>query len=268
MPHLSEEQTRALARRFAAEIDHLEECAECRARLKELANQEDGGYRAALKRAAEDTLRRIPAVRAEKAAAPDLLAELLALPEVERETAVTVDGRLHSYALASYILKRCETVVPRDPDQGRELARLARTVTEQVDPRSCGGASSLADLEAYAHAMEGEALRTAGNPEQALRCFAEARLLQERGGADPDLGARIDLLEAHLRRDLGQTRTALDLLDRAAEAFVALKEHDQLALILLHRASFLRLRKRTERSDSGERKRGRLSPPSRQYRSH
>jgi tetratricopeptide (TPR) repeat protein len=249
MPHLSEEQTRALARRFAAEIDHLEECAECRSRLKELASQEDRGYRAALARASEGTLRRLPVVRAEKAAAPDLLAELLAMSNVERETALAVEIRFQSYALAVYILKRCEMIIPRNPQEGRELARLARTVTGQVDPRSCGGTAALADLEAYALAMEGESLRTAGEPERALRAFAEARLSQERGGADPELGARIDHLEAVLRRDLGQTRTALELLDRATEAFVALKEHDQLARIVMNRESFLRLRSRKTRAE-------------------
>jgi hypothetical protein len=265
MTHLTEEQTRALARRFAAEVQHLEQCAECRTRLREVAAEEDGSYRAALIRATEGTLRRIPAVRAEKAAAPDLLAELLAMPEVEREMALAVDGRFHSYALASHILKRCETEIPRDPEPGRTLARLGRAVAEQVDPRSCGGAAALADLEAYSFALEGEALRIAGDPEHALRSFAEGRLHQERGGADPDLAARIDLLEAALRRDLGQIKTALDLLDRAAEAFMALKEHDQLTRILLHRASFLRLRKKRPSSTMLKELGG---PGERQYRSH
>lgn len=258
MPHLTEEQTKALARRFAVEMQHLEECAECRSRLREAGVEEEGGYRAALIRAAEGTLRRLPAVRAEKAAAPDLLAELLAIPEIERETALALDCRFQSFALASYILKRCETEIPLDPDQGRVLARLARAVTEQVDPRSCGGTAALADLESYSFALEGEALRASGDPEQAMRAFMESRLHQERGGADPDLAARIDLLEALLRRDLGQMQPALDLLDRSAETFVALKEHDQLARILVHRASFARNRR--ERPVP-------MVPPS-QYRSH
>ena len=265
MTHLTEEQTRALARRFAAEVQHLEECAECRSRLRKAAAEEDGGYRAALIRAAEGTLRRLPAVRAEKAAAPDLLAELLAMPEIERETALALDGRFHSYALASYILKRCETEIQRDPGQGRVLAKLARSVTEQVDPRSCGGTAALADLEAYSFAMEGEALRIVGDPEQALQAFAESRLHQERGGADPDLAARIDLLEAMMRRDLGQMQPALDLLDRSAETFMALKEHDQLARILVHRASFLRERHKRPAAALGTRPG--VSAP-RQYRSH
>lgn len=242
--HLSEEQARVLARRFSAEMEHLGECAECRSRLHELALQEDQGYRNALNRAAEDTLRRLPGVRAEKAAAPELMTELLSLSEVERETVLALEPRFQSYALAAYALKRSESLVQRDPLQARELARLARAVAEQVDPRSCGGTAALADLEAYALAMEGEALRIAGNPELALRSFVEARLHQQRGGADPDLGARIDFLEALLRRDLGHTGVALELLDRAADAFVALREHDQLARIVLDRPSFLRLRSR------------------------
>jgi hypothetical protein len=251
MPHLTEEQARALARRFSDEMDHLGECDKCRAHVRDLASQEDQGYRDALSRAAEDTLRRLPGVRAEKAAAPDLLAELLGLSEVERETALALERRFQSYALASYILKRSEALTLRDPVGGRELARLARGVAEQVDPRSCGGTAALADLEAYALAMEGEALRTSGDLEHALRSFVESRLHQERGGADPDLGARIDLLEALLRRDLGHTRIALELLDRAAEAFAALREHDQLARIVLYRPSFLRLRSRKKGASPG-----------------
>jgi hypothetical protein len=248
MPHLSKEQTRSLARRFPAEIEHLDECAECRARLREAASAEDQGYRDALTRAAEGTLRRVGAVRAEKAAAPDLFAELVSLSEIERDTVLALEPRFQSYALGAYILKRSESLVQRDHVQGRELARLARSVVEQVDPRSCGGTAALADLEAYSLAMEGEALRIAGDLERALQSFAEARLHQERGGADPDLGARVDLLEAFLRRDLGHTRVALELLDRAVEAFVALREHDQLALIVLSRPGFLNLRSRKKAS--------------------
>lgn len=264
MPHLTEEQTRALARRFSAEMEHLGECAECRARLSELAAQEDQEYRDALSRAAEDTLRRLPGVRAEKAVAPELLTELLSLSEVERETALALEPRFQSYALAAHALRHSESLVQRDPIGSRELARLARAVAEQVDPRSCGGTAALADLEAYALAMEGEALRTAGDLEQALRSFVEARLYQERGGADPDLAARIDLLEALLRRDLGHTRIALELLDRATEAFVALREHDQLARIVLNRPSFLNLRSRRAGGASLDF----AMAPQRQLRSH
>ena len=242
MPHLSEEQAKSLVRRFGIEVKHLEECPACRTRLKELVSQEERGYRAALARATEHTVKRIPGVNAEKAAAPELLAELLATPESDREASIALDPRFHSYALAACLLRRCETTIPRDAGQGRNLARLARKVVEQVDPRSCGGTAALADLEAYALALEADSLRISGEPDQAVRAFAEARRLQERGGADPDAGARVDLLEAALHRDLGEAGTALALLDRAAAAFVMLREHEQLAQTLL-----LRLRLAGER---------------------
>ncbi|MES1244683.1 MAG: hypothetical protein ABUT39_23955 [Acidobacteriota bacterium] len=264
MPHLSDEQARILARRFTAEMEHLGACPECRSRLSELAAQEEQGYRDALSRAAEDTLRRLPRVRAEKAAAPGLLTEILSLSEAEREAALALEPRFQSYALAAYALRRSEALVQRDPLGGGELARLGRAVAGQVDPGSCGGTAALADLEAYALALEGEALRIAGDPERALRAFVESRLHQQRGGADPDLAARIDLLEALLRRDLGHTRIALELLDRAAEAFVALREHDQLARIVLNRPSFLHLRSRG-RAGAGP---GLGTAPERQFRSH
>src|SRR4051794_51512 len=70
----------------------------------------------------------------ERAAAPAQLAELLALPTVERETAVVVDSHYQTYALASYTLERCEKAVVYDPALARELARLARSIAMQADP--------------------------------------------------------------------------------------------------------------------------------------
>lgn len=242
MDHVSEARARILARRFAAEVDHLVDCSDCLERVRELSTQEETDYRTALARAAEDTMRRLPRVSAEKFAAPTLMAELLSLAEPERETAIAVEVRFHSYALASYMLRRCESGLPHDPDRFRELARLARGIIDQVDPRSCGGTAALADLTSYALALEGEALRIDCKLQPAMHSFAEARLHQQRGGADPDLAARVDLLEAATRRDLGQYETALDLLDQAADGFMALREHDQLARTILHRASVLRSR--------------------------
>jgi len=176
-------------------------------------------------------------VREERDAAPALLAELLALPGLDRETAVVVNPRYQSYTLASYILERCEKAVFHDPAMSRELAHLARAIASQTDPRSCGGAAALADLEAYALGMEGNALRVAGSLRDALMSFMQAREIQEKGGADPDLAARIDLMEASLRRDIRQFGTALTLLDRAAETFASLRDNEQTARAMINRAN-------------------------------
>jgi tetratricopeptide (TPR) repeat protein len=173
----------------------------------------------------------------ERVAAPAQLAELLALPTLEREAAVVVDSRYQTYALAHYTLDRCEKAVAYDPTLARELARLARAIAVQADPVTCGGSAALADLETYALAMEGNALRVAGELRAGFATFMEARQVQERGGADPDLGARVDYLEASLRRDLRQFGAALHLLDRAAKMFQTLKDRNQLARTIINRSN-------------------------------
>ncbi|MES1244684.1 MAG: hypothetical protein ABUT39_23960 [Acidobacteriota bacterium] len=184
-----------------------------------------------------DLLSRNDRVSQERAQAPALLAELLAMPNQEREAAVAAQPQFQTYSLASYTLERCEKVVTHDPVMAGELARLARVIAVQADPRQCGGSAALADLEAYATAMEGNAQRVRNEFRPAHRMFMEARQAQERGGADPDLSARIDLLEASLRRDLRQFPSALDLLDKAERVFVTLKDRNLQARTLINRAT-------------------------------
>ena len=184
-----------------------------------------------------DLQSRTARVSQERAQAPALLAELLAMPNQEREAAVATQPHFQTYSLASYTLERCEKVVTHDPVMAGELARLARVIAGQADPRQCGGSAALADLEAYATAMEGNAQRVRNEFRPAHRMFMEARQAQERGGADPDLSARIDLLEASLRRDLRQFPSALDLLEKAERIFVTLKDRNLQARTLINRAT-------------------------------
>lgn len=226
----------ALARALARKIgrDLMDRGPEPEAATTAAEGELDGD---ALDRSIELALSCVARVREERDVAPALLAELLALPTLDRETTVVVDPKFQSYTLASYILERCAKAVFHDPALARELARLARTIAAQTDPRSCGGAAALADLEAYALAMEGNALRVAGELRDALVAFMQAREVQEKGGADPDLAGRIDFLEASLRRDIRQFGAALALLDRAAETFATLKDHEQMARTLINRAN-------------------------------
>lgn len=191
----------------------------------------------ALDRSIELALSCVERVREERDAAPALLAELLSLSMLDRESTVVVSPRYQSYTLASYILERCAKAVFHDPAMARELARLARAIAAQTDPSSCGGAAALADLEAYSLGMEGNALRVAGELRDALVAFMQAREVQEKGGADPDLAGRLDLLEASLRRDIRQFGTALTLLDRAAATFETLRDREQMARTLINRAN-------------------------------
>jgi len=185
----------------------------------------------------KNVLSRTYRVAEERAVAPAQLAELLALPNHERESAVATQPRLQTYSLASYTLERCEKVVTHDPLMAGELARVARTIAQKADPRACGGTAALADLEAFSLAMEGNAQRVAGDMKESHASFMSARQVQDRGGADPDLSARIDLLEASLRRDLRQFPAALELLDEAERVFVSLKDRNQQARTIINRAN-------------------------------
>lgn len=192
-------------------------------------------------------LSRTSKVAQERADAPAQLAELLAMPNHERESAVHAQQRFRTYSLAAYTLERCEKVVLHDPLMAGELARLAKVISQQADPRECGGSAALADLEAYALAVEANAARVSGDLRVSFSTFLQSRRTQERGGADPDLSARIDLLEASLRRDLRQFGAAFELLDRAEEGFVALNDRNLQARVIINRANVFLITRELDR---------------------
>lgn len=237
MGHLPEKRVSALAKVLARALSAEKELAESEEDVQANGSESILDGTDTLDAVLKNVLSRTSRVAEERAMAPAQLAELLALSNGDRETAVAASPRFQTYSLASYTLQRCEKVVSHDPLMAGQLARLARRIAEQADPRSCGGAAALADLEAYAMAMEGNAQRVAGDLRQSLSTFVEARQVQERGGADPDLSARIDLLEASLRRDLRQFDAALDLLHEAERVFVSLKDHNSQARTIINRAN-------------------------------
>lgn len=200
-------------------------------------------YSSAFERSGRLASGMIPQTLRDRAAAPERLSELLATSPSERERLLTSDSRFHTYSLAVQALRRAETVVFHRPAPAVELAQLAHSIVSHLPPRLCGGAAALADLEAYTAAMEGNALRVSGDFQGALRAFAVARHVQRDGGVDLDLMAKIDRLEASLRRDLRQFHTSLLLLDRAAKVFRVLKEHDELARTLINKSNVFSVQK-------------------------
>ncbi|HYU35918.1 MAG TPA: hypothetical protein VEW48_27485 [Thermoanaerobaculia bacterium] len=194
-------------------------------------------YRESLDNAIAHALEVAPSIAAQRDAAPLLLAELLELPDSTHATAVATERRFQTYSLASYVLEKCKKTVSCNLKLALAMARLARVITRQIDPRTCGGIDALADLGAYALAMEGNVQRVCGHWPAAIASFARAREVQKRGGTDPDLMARINLLESSLRRDMRQFREALQLLDRVAEVCAALDDEEQLLRSQINRAN-------------------------------
>jgi tetratricopeptide (TPR) repeat protein len=197
----------------------------------------DDAYEDILNRAVPQALKTVPQILAERCAAPERLNELLALPSPEREAILATAPQCQTYSLASYALERSEKAVSCDPGLALEMTRLARTISTRVNPQSCGGTQAIADLGAYALATEGNVQRVCGDMALALAAFGRSRELLKQGGIDPDLLARIDLMEASLRRDLRQCDVALALLDRAADVFFSLGERRRWIQAQINRAN-------------------------------
>ena len=194
-------------------------------------------YDAAFCQSSQRALEHLDRITCEREMAADHLLEILALPRSRRERVLRMESRFHSYSFATHALDRSEGEVSSDPAKAWELVRLARLVIPHTEPRSCGGAEALKDLEAYSLAVEGNTLRVHGNFPAARKSFSLARSIQKNGGSDPDFTATIDLLESSLCREILQLDAALTLLDRAEETFAALGKVDCFARAIISRAN-------------------------------
>ncbi len=103
----------------------------------------------------------LPRVAGERARAPRLLAELLALPDRERRRAVLAERRFHLYALAAHALERAGAEARTDLASSLGLARLARLVAARTDARHCGQAA-LEELRERSLAAEANLLLALG----------------------------------------------------------------------------------------------------------
>jgi hypothetical protein len=194
-------------------------------------------YEGAFRRSSELAFEHLERIRAENETATDHVAELLTLPRSLRARAIRSEPRFHSYSLATHALDCSEREIFCAPAKAWELVRLARAVIQHIEPKTCGGAEALSDLQAYSLAVEGNTLRVHGDFPAARKAFSMARYIQKSGGTDPDLTANIDLMESSLRREILQFDAALTLLDRAEKTFAALGKVDCFARVVISRAN-------------------------------
>ena len=106
-------------------------------------------------------------VSAERASAPRLLAELLALPERARRRAVLGESCFHLYTLAEHSLERAGETAQTNLPAALDLARLARLIASRMGSRGCGKAA-LEELRERALAMEARLLLAFGGLRPAL----------------------------------------------------------------------------------------------------
>src|SRR6202049_2762350 len=165
-------------------------CGVCRDRAREglrRAGEEAAAYDAAFDRAVAAVLgkggRLLDARSAEVAAGAALWEKLREQPPGRRCIMVGNSPRYRTAGLLEALFRDYREGLWRDPAEGLELAELAMTIAEGLDAGKIR-ASRLADLQAEALAIAGNANRLAACPREARRLLRQAalRLRLGRGG--------------------------------------------------------------------------------------
>jgi hypothetical protein len=197
--------------------------------------QEDGG-------GAESLLASLSRLRSaldrERAEAPALAAELLALPPAERGERLRRDGRFHTWGLCELLLAR-SLAADTGPAEAGALATLVLAGAERLD-RERHTAPVVEDLRARAWAAAGEGRRRQGDlagAEEALRAAAGCLA---HGTGDLLVEARLLEFEAALRREQGRRGEAAALLKLAAARYRESGETQLLERALAARDELLR----------------------------
>lgn len=174
----------------------------------------------------------------EQRGAAHLLDELMGLGDGEHRSRLSADERFRTYALARLAVDRSRETVAREPKVALELSELGRELSAQLDPRVYGG-PQLRDLQAYAEAVYGNALRVAGDFRGSKAAFRQAREYLGLGSGDWSEELEVDELETSLRRTMRDFPRALELSDRVIEGTLALGQKDAAARALQQRAFIL-----------------------------
>ncbi len=127
------------------------------------------------------------------------------------------------WAEVEVLLAICFEARYRDPQEMLRLARKAKSSAERLDAARYGE-RPVADLRARASAELGNALRVNERFAEAGEALRRARSLLEEGAGDPMVRARIDDIEASLRKDQRRLDEAEALLARVYRQYLRLGE--------------------------------------------
>jgi tetratricopeptide (TPR) repeat protein len=196
--------------------------------------QEDGGGTDSLL-AALGRLRSV--LDRERAEAPDLASELLALAPERREERLRRDLRFRTWGLCELLLEK--SLAAADPAEAASLAALTLAGTDRLDPAR-HAVPVVEDLKARAWAAAGEARRRQGDLAAAEEALRAAAACLAHGTGDLLVEARLLEFEAAVRRQQGRGGEAAALLKLAAGRYRESGETELLERVLAARAEVLR----------------------------
>jgi hypothetical protein len=190
---------------------------------------------------ADPLLDRLSQVRSnldrERAAAPELVAELLSLPPSRREEQLRGDLRYHTWGVCELLLARSAEAA--DPIESIGLAALTLAGAERLDAER-HASSIVEDLKARAWAIAGDARRRLGHLEDAEEALRAAAACLAGGTGDLLVDAHLLEFEAALRREQGRLGEAAALLKLAAARYRESGEMERCERVLGEREAMLR----------------------------
>lgn len=183
-------------------------------------------------------------VGCEYATAPDLLREVLAMPQSQRILAIEEESEFQRWGLCTLLIHESFEGRFHVPEIYLDLAHLALRLSRILD-QSFYGASQCADLQARALANVGNARRKMRQFHAAGDALEEAENCWSKGTQNPRILGEILCLRGSLEHQLDRSDTARALLEsalyqfrRAQDAAGEVRGHVAIAAVLIDISNF------------------------------
>lgn len=157
-------------------------------------------------------------IEKERAEAAQALPEFLAHPLARQWTLLRNSRRYDTWSFAAALVDESFRAVMDNPVTARELAEMARTIAERLDPEPYGE-RSVSDLTGRALANLGNALRSLGDLSAGEENLARARRCWQAGTGDPLDEAELLYFEASMLRARRRLDDALRRVRRSARLY-------------------------------------------------
>lgn len=227
------QQNRAVVRHL------LTGCATCREISREVWEGTQAPPEIDLSAIAAEVWKQGRAFDKEKESAPDLVAELVALPAERQELLARNSSRFHNRAVCELLCDEASAACATDAEYAVQLAKIATLLAVGLR-RGRYGRGVVNDVQARAWSVLGHARREASLLFEAEDAFKRAEALLERGSGDPAPAGRVLHLKAILRHAQRRFDDALALFQRAARHFDASRDTHLLGGVQIDRARTLR----------------------------
>lgn len=181
---------------------------------------------------------RMELIQQERAAAPALVSELLAISPPDGREALLRSGRFQTIAVCELLIEHSFAEGFQDPARACELAGLAVLVADRLDILLYGR-SVVQDFRARAWAYLGNARRLGSDLKGAEEAISLAEYFSEEGSADPLEEARVLDLKASLLGDQGHLEEAAALLDVVIDIYEDIRDTHRQGRALLSKGLFL-----------------------------